>query len=65
MYVHDYDICTTCVLIVLPQSVRQRKSDSDRRAWDCGDGGEYWRGGGVLQNYELQEAEGVGSPLLK
>lgn len=33
----------------VPRAVRQRESDGDRGAGDCGDGGEYGGGGGVLQ----------------
>ena len=34
----------------LPCAVRQRESDSDRGTRDCGDGGEYGGGCGVLQS---------------
>ena len=32
----------------VPEPVRERKSDGDRRPCDPGDGGEYAGGGGIL-----------------
>ena len=53
MYVSDYQYFLLTVdsgeCDRLPEPVRERESGGNRRGRDCGDGGEYIGGGGVLQ----------------